>query len=109
MQLVRCYCKINLEIGRMYSELVGVKSAEIAEVGGELGSADVPGAFSYGPHYTLPNGAQRLRARAEVQMCEIRLSLRKCRKHPGDKKKTKEIQRDPDSMNSIIRNFVLNV
>lgn len=66
----------------MYSQLIGMKSAEVAQTAGEKRSAYVRRPLRYGQHNLLPERAQMLRTVTEVQVTEICLGFGKRRKHP---------------------------
>lgn len=65
----------------MYSQLIGVISAEVAQTAGKARSAYVRRALRYGLHNPLPESAQMLRTVTEVQVTEICLGFGKRRKH----------------------------
>lgn len=74
--------ELNLEVGRMYPQLIGMISAEVAQTGGKKWSAYVHRALCYGLHDLLPKRTQMFRTMTEVQVTEICLGFGKRRKHP---------------------------
>lgn len=65
----------------MDSQLIGMISAQVAQIAGEDRSAYVRRALRYGQHYLLPERAQMLRTVTQVHVTEICLGFGKRRKH----------------------------
>lgn len=65
----------------MYSQLIGMISAQVAQTAGKWWGAYVRRSLRYGHNNLLPERAQMLRTVPEVQVTEIGLGFGKCRKH----------------------------